>query len=309
MEFPVGCEEPVTSGFSKFEEFARLAQRDGIDVRPTLLRVLTDFYVQKPTHTADEDQHFIALAARLIEEVDPQTREAVRAKLLAHGAAPAAILGKLGVDQNAPAATEAPGRVGHRPEQVSDQDKAAAARFSDIFFNANSDERRAILRELDAGATAPPLAIPADEAGVARQRLEIAALRGRPFEFVRELERVLHVPQHYAEAIIKDASGEPMLVIAKALTMPIDVVQRILLLVNPLIGNSVRRVFDLCALYEELSPQAALRLVSLWRHAAATRPAVHLPVQWPHQPGDPRETASAASPAAGVTDRKHQRAS
>jgi hypothetical protein len=296
----------VTTGFSRFEEFARLAQADGIDVRPTLLRVLTDFYVQKLLHTMDEDRHFTALALRLIEEVDAQTRDTVRAKLMAHGNAPAAVLAKLGADAATPEASAALVEAGPRPAQVSDQDKAAAARFSDIFFNANSDERRAILRELDAGASTPPLAIPADEAATARQRLEIAALRGRPFEFARELERVLHVPQPYAEAIIKDAAGEPMLVVAKALAMPIDVVQRILLLVNPLIGSSVRRVFDLCALYEELSPQAALRLVSLWRHAAAARPTVHQPVQWPHQSPDEPAQAPARTDAA---DRKHQRAS
>ena len=50
-------------------------------------------------------------------------------------------------------------------------------------------------------------------------------------------------------------SGEPMLIVAKALGMPSDVLQRILLLVNPAIGTSVRRVFDLSDLYENLAPQ------------------------------------------------------
>ena len=31
-----------------------LACRDGVDIRPTLLRVLTDLYVQKRSHSADE---------------------------------------------------------------------------------------------------------------------------------------------------------------------------------------------------------------------------------------------------------------
>ncbi|MEI9803915.1 MAG: hypothetical protein WDN48_04915 [Pseudolabrys sp.] len=31
-----------------------LACRDGVEIRPTLLRVLTDLYVQKPTHSAAE---------------------------------------------------------------------------------------------------------------------------------------------------------------------------------------------------------------------------------------------------------------
>lgn len=301
----------MTSRLSKFEEFARLAQREGIDVKPTLLRVLTDFYVQKTAHTPEEDQHFSALALRLIDEVDPQTRASVAAKLVAYGAAPAPVLAQLEGVPHAPAAIAPPGvEVEPRPSpaRVSDEDKAAAARFSDLFFQANSDQRRAILSELDRAPSATPLAIPPDDAKVAIQHLEIAALRGRPFEFVLEVERVLALPRRYAEAIIKDASGEPMLVLAKALDMPIDIVQRLLLLVNPLIGGSVRRVFDLCALYEELSPQAALRLVSLWRHAGAERPVIHQPVQT-HAARDPRDMTASARTSTATMDRKHQRAS
>lgn len=290
----------VTSSLSKFEEFARLAHQDGIDVKPTLLRVLTDFYVQKPTHTAEEEHHFSTLALRLIDEVDGQTRATVAQKLTAYGAAPAPVLAKLSARDAAEGPPDRP-----RKALVSDEDKAAAARFSDIFFHANAEERRAILRELDSAASAPPLAIPEDDAATARQRLEVAALRGRPFEFALEIERVLGVPRDYAEAIIKDTSGEPMLVMAKALAMPIDVVQRLLLLVNPLIGASVRRVFDLCALYEELSPHAALRLVSLWRHAGARAPAAQQSAPW----RDPRvSTAERAAPSA-ASDKRHQRAS
>ncbi|HYP10212.1 MAG TPA: DUF2336 domain-containing protein, partial [Xanthobacteraceae bacterium] len=34
-------------------------------MRPTLLRVLTELYVQRPTHTADEEHHYTELALRL----------------------------------------------------------------------------------------------------------------------------------------------------------------------------------------------------------------------------------------------------
>ncbi|MES1154815.1 MAG: DUF2336 domain-containing protein, partial [Pseudorhodoplanes sp.] len=33
-----------------------LADRTGVDIKPTLLRVLTDLYVQKPLHTPDEER-------------------------------------------------------------------------------------------------------------------------------------------------------------------------------------------------------------------------------------------------------------
>src|SRR5476651_2689756 len=72
-----------------------LACRDGVDIRPTLLRVLTDLYVQKPAHSADEEIQYVELALGLIEAVDEPTRAAVVASLSAYPAAPAAILDKL----------------------------------------------------------------------------------------------------------------------------------------------------------------------------------------------------------------------
>jgi hypothetical protein len=57
-------------------------------------------------------------------------------------------------------------------------------------------------------------------------------------------------------------------VAAVAARIPIAVVQRILLLINPSVSHSVERVFDLTNLYYELDRRAADRLMSLWREAA-----------------------------------------
>ena len=56
-----------------------LACRDGVDIRPTLLRVVTDLYVQKPSHTADEETQYIELATGLVDTVDAATRDTVAA--------------------------------------------------------------------------------------------------------------------------------------------------------------------------------------------------------------------------------------
>ena len=37
----------------------------GVDIRPTLLRAMVDLYVQKQTHTEQEEQQFTKLALRL----------------------------------------------------------------------------------------------------------------------------------------------------------------------------------------------------------------------------------------------------
>ena len=76
-----------------------LANRDGVDIRPTLLRVMTDLYVQKPMHSAEEEQHFTELALRLIDLVDAETRSIVADKIGRYPNAPAAVRQRLLRDQ------------------------------------------------------------------------------------------------------------------------------------------------------------------------------------------------------------------
>src|SRR5262249_56885903 len=66
--------------------------RRGVDIRPTLLRVLTDQYLQSRTHTLDEERQYTELALRLIGETDTATRAAVAMRLAPHACAPRAVL-------------------------------------------------------------------------------------------------------------------------------------------------------------------------------------------------------------------------
>src|SRR3569832_277723 len=79
------------------------ACREGVDIRPTLVRVATDLYVQKPAHTAAEETQNIELAGGLVEAVDHATRAIVTATLRAYPAATAAVLEKLTGEAAAPA--------------------------------------------------------------------------------------------------------------------------------------------------------------------------------------------------------------
>ena len=91
--------------FPGFDGLMTLSRREGVDIRPTLLRVLTDLYVQASAHSADEERQFVELTSRLIDEVDDATRAAVRARLAIYPDAPLDILAKLGVR---PAQPDAP---------------------------------------------------------------------------------------------------------------------------------------------------------------------------------------------------------
>src|SRR5258707_15328018 len=83
--------------FPGFDGLLTLSRREGVDIRPTLLRVLTDLYVQTSKHTVDEERQFIELTARLIDEVDDATRAAGRGRLGIYPGTPVETLRKLGL--------------------------------------------------------------------------------------------------------------------------------------------------------------------------------------------------------------------
>jgi hypothetical protein len=70
--------------------------RPSADMTPRLLLALTALYVQRPTHTAQEQQQYSELALRLIDKVEAATRTAVAGILQRHPDAPADIVERLG---------------------------------------------------------------------------------------------------------------------------------------------------------------------------------------------------------------------
>lgn len=75
-----------------------LGLRGQVDMRPTLLRVLTDLYVQKLAHTPDEERHYTELALRLLDGVDAATRAAVAGRLARHLSPPLQVMKRLARD-------------------------------------------------------------------------------------------------------------------------------------------------------------------------------------------------------------------
>ena len=321
--------------------------RRGVDIRPTLLRVLTDQYLHRRIHSPAEDRQYTELTLRLLDETDVPARAAVAARLAAHACAPRAIILRLArdvltvaepilrlspqlatadldaiarerggdyaaiiatraVQQSPPQpqpqamSTPTPGIVSSnatptaKSEQFkSEQFKSAqlksqqqptanasaprqhqsalkpdmqAKELCGLFFAAGSMERRLILIGLEFLPTPPP------EMPVAMQqtdmwRFESAALQHKTEEVLRDLERVLGVSRRMALRIVEDDMGEPIVVAAKAMKLPADVLQRILLFMNPRVGQSVERVYELAGLYADITADAARRLIGIWRDA------------------------------------------
>ena len=277
------------SAYPPLDSLVDLACRDGVDIRPTLLRVITDLYVQKPAHNAEQETQFVELARGLIDAVDAATLAVVADKLAAYPAAPAAILGRLGISAARPVAPAIIPTVA-KPAVRTD--------LLEAFFAASTDERRLILSNLDVEAERAARLTPASSEVI--RRLENAALQRNPGEFSRMLERVLGVSRTLAERITRDSSGEPLVVAVRALGMPAAVLHRVLLFLNPAIGQSVERVYDLARLYDELAPSAAEHMLTVWRQTAGQSPPAHASVHWDDERRDAR---SLSSPARYHSDR------
>ncbi len=71
---------------------ADLGARSGMDMRPTLLRVLTDLYVHRLSHTPDEERHYTELALRMLEVVDVPTRIAAAKRFARYPSPPLRVL-------------------------------------------------------------------------------------------------------------------------------------------------------------------------------------------------------------------------
>ncbi|MBR0798440.1 DUF2336 domain-containing protein [Bradyrhizobium jicamae] len=268
--------------FPGFDGLMTLSRREGVDIRPTLLRVLTDLYVQASAHSADEERQFVELASRLIDEVDDATRAAVRARLAIYPAAPRMILDKLGLRRTDPdlpmpaasaIAVPAPAAPPPRIPTEAELRMASslsmrpndAAEISDMFFAASASERALILHNLQNTPLKAAARIPAARAARAIHILEMAAYAEDTENFTTEVGEALILPSRIAEQVVNDQGGEPLACAMRALDVSSAAFQRILMFLDPEAGSSVNHVYRLSRLYDRLSERSALVMLAAWR--------------------------------------------
>jgi hypothetical protein len=316
--------------FPGFDGLMTLSRREGVDIRPTLLRVLTDLYVQASAHSADEARQFVELTSRLIDQVDDATRAAVRARLAIYPGTPPQILRKLGmkpaspdqpvpVAQAIPAPPAAPAPVRPRTEaQLRMASSLAmqptdAAEINDIFFAASASERALILHNLEQTPLKASARIPAFFAARAIETLEMAAFAADLENFTQELGETLILPARVAAQVVNDPGGESLACAARALGMPGPVFQRVLIFL-PTFGQSVTSVYRLSRLYDRLSERSALIMLAAWRGStiAATR-AKYRPALYDDERhrarGAPAQTRPAVQPGVAFGTRNISRGS
>lgn len=310
-------------GFDGLAEFGR---HGGTAMRPALLQVLTDLYVHRLRHTADEERHYTELALRLLEAVDAPTRIAVAMRLARHASPPPRVLQYLAGDIPEVAALVrshpvlAPGSaIGEAPRHGDPASPAANAAYkarpsaaapgaidsiradelNEQFFAANVHERRLILLNLDIVAPIPAWLVAVSRDPSVGRRLETAALARNREDFAQHLASALQIARTQARRVVGDDLGEPVAVAAKALGVPRDVLYRILMFVNPAVGHSVERVHALAVLYDEMPAAAAAGMVAIWQAlpgGSERAEARYQPVT--AEEAQPRPRAAAAAAAA-----------
>lgn len=283
----------MSGAYANLDGLVRLSQRQGVDIRRPLLRVLTDLYVQEHHHTQQQEQQFVELTIRLLPDIDAPTRMSVAKKLIGYPGAPSAILKMLAdvepevralldethteeTSHSKPALDPVPLPAIETPmtlvaNTIEENDPPRTA--GEAFFRMSSAERTALLRSRELHATTTTkLLIPGH--AVAAGRIEAAALRRSQEDIVRELRQSLGISNRTAWRIVQDATGEPILIAAKALNMPMESLISILLFINPIVGESVERVFSLAATYGRMAESAGVEIIESWREEAAARPQV-----------------------------------
>ncbi|MGE0286434.1 MAG: DUF2336 domain-containing protein [Bradyrhizobium sp.] len=284
--------------FPGFDGLMTLSRREGVDIRPTLLRVLTDLYVQAHSHSPDEERQFVELTSRLIEQVDDATRAAVRARLAIYPGTPLKTMIQLGLrpahpGDRVPLAEDippppAPERTVREPTEVElrmasnlSMQPKDAAEISGLFFAASGPERAAILHNLNDTPLRASARIPEHRAKRALHILEMAAFASDLENFALELGEALILPSRIAVQVTSDPGGEPLACAMKALSTPSPVFQRVMLFLNPEFGTSVQKVYRISRLYDRLTERSALVMIAAWRGSsmaaarAKYRPALH----------------------------------
>src|SRR5262249_2919715 len=110
------------AAFAGLEDLLDPGHGSGIDMRPTLLRVLTDLYLQRPTHALEDERYYTELALRLLEAADVAQRAMPAAPLAPYPSAPRPV-----IDRPARGVTEGAGTIRERSACLTAVDLGAIA--------------------------------------------------------------------------------------------------------------------------------------------------------------------------------------
>ena len=319
--------QPITS--PELQGLVAIAREQGLDMKPILLRVLTDLYVAADHHTPDEVVQFQDIAGTLAGQVDRDAALIAACKLANYAGTPVAV-GEAFVARGDDAARIILAHAGWLPRTIvlaqaatgdrilaaavaarmdvdpplarlllarrdplidttlaantaitladdvkqdllsraCDEDTVAAALLSRsdlsggdravLFLRADKTGRRAIIDEMEtvaltSGRSRQTRAAPPEIA----TGLETAAISGDESAFVSLLALGLGSHPSKVRRLVEDRTGEALAIALVALGISDEVLTRIFMFRDPLIGHSTQKLFGLIDLSRRVSWAAA----------------------------------------------------
>src|SRR5919198_6249644 len=194
----------AATAFADLEGLLDLVDGNAADICARLLRTLTDLYVQRPTHTPEDEHYYTELALRLIDAAALSERVALAARLASYPPAPLPVLERLARDaievagpilahsphlRAAERASAAEEPAGIDAESIGTEHPtarlamrcagpvAAASELSDVFYRATAPERRLILINLHYAPFCRSHLLPGARISGAWKRLHFGATR------------------------------------------------------------------------------------------------------------------------------------
>jgi hypothetical protein len=189
-----------------------------------------------------------------------------------------------------------------RPPQIDLQD--LAERFLDL----DRDGRNGVLAALSDGQVRAPKLTPRQQFDIALNAAQKAgqipglARSKRKDALIAAFADGLSLDLDLVARMVDDPSGEPLVLLVKAIGLSDAEARQVLLLANPAIGVAVQTFFRLVDLHAAMEPQVAEAMVGAWRENEGE------PAQKPHVPQF-SEAEGVRRPAARTRRRPSQRES
>jgi hypothetical protein len=168
-----------------------------------------------------------------------------------------------------------------------------------LFLFARPDQRDEILlaaQRMQLGR--PPRSFPPAKPGVLDD-LEMAAIARQPDRFVALLAEALDCEPSLAQAIVNDASGEPLVVALASLGAANEVLVRVLIANDLQSGASYQRIRALARLNNALDRGAATLVVAALRDGGVMRRRHQKLADGRHPPDGPRAVSTRSAAARG----------
>ncbi|MBL8568759.1 MAG: hypothetical protein JNK84_06700 [Phreatobacter sp.] len=198
---------PLPPRLPQVQRLIGLSRSNGVDVRPTLLRVVVDQFVAEPHHGAAEVTRFGELVLHLLDRADESERAIVAAKLAPHPQTPTALARRLAADVPAVACP-----VLAQSPALSDDDQFLAVRSGD------AEKAAAVASRADLGLAALVALEDFDDASVA------AALAARvPVQPIAMRRTIGDGPRDLGSAFLGGTAAQRETLIAELVLRPLSI--------------------------------------------------------------------------------------